>query len=127
VRIRTLHGSGVVDGLQVKAEMGGERITVQPGLAIDVYGREIHLDEEVTLTVPLESLSPGWIAVEYAERTVDPVPVSAEGSMEASRFEEGCHVVLASAAYASGVAVARLIREEDGWRVDPSFVPSRPR
>jgi hypothetical protein len=124
--LQTLHGSGIVHGLQVETETGGETITVQPGLAIDGHGREIYVNESVTLTVPSESLSPAWIVVEYVERSIDPVPVSTDGSMEPSRIEEGCHIIVSSNCE-SGVAVARLIREQDGWRVDSSFVPARPR
>jgi hypothetical protein len=122
--LQTLHGSGIVQGLRVEA--AGDTITIQPGLAIDGHGREIYLDEEVTLTVPSDSKSPAWIVVEYAERTVDPVPISTDGSTEASRIEEGCHVIVASGPCESGVAVARLIREQEGWHVDSSFLPARP-
>jgi len=125
--VETLHGSGIVHGLQVVTGTDGETITIQPGLAIDGRGREIHVDEEITVTVPSESLSPAWIVVEYVERPVDPVPVSTDGSMEPSRIEEGCNVLIASNSCESGVAVARLIREQDGWRVDSSFVPARPK
>jgi hypothetical protein len=124
--LQTLHGSGVVHGLQVETGAGGETITVQPGLAIDGLGRELHVDEEVTVTVPSTSLSPAWIVVEYVERSVDPVPVSTDGSLEPSRIEEGHHIVVAIDSRVSGVAVARLIREQDGWRVDSSFLPARP-
>jgi hypothetical protein len=125
--LQTLHGSGIVNGLHVTAETDGERITIQPGMAIDGSGREIHLAEEVTLIVPSATQSPAWIMVEYAERIVDPVPVAADGSMEGSRIEEGCDVVIAGVPRESGVAVARLAREQDGWRVDRSYVPARPR
>jgi hypothetical protein len=124
--LQTLHGSGIVHGLHVEIGTGGETITVQPGLAIDGHGREILVDEEVTLTVPSESLSPAWVVIRYVETSVDPVPVSTDGSMEPSRIEEGCHILVASTCE-SGVAVARLIRAQDGWRVDSSFLPARPR
>jgi hypothetical protein len=125
--LQTLHGSGIVHGLQVQTRTGGETITVQPGLAIDGHGREIHVNEEVTLAVPSKSLSSAWIVVEYVERSVDPVPISTDGNMEPSRIEEGCRIIVASNSCESGVAVARLIREQDGWRVDSSFVPAHPR
>jgi hypothetical protein len=124
--LQMLHGSGIVHGLQVEAGTGGETIRVQPGLAIDRHGREIYVDAEVTFAVPSDFLSPTWIVVEYVERPADPVPAS-DGSVESpSRLEEGCHIIVANDCSESGVAVARLIREQDGWCVDPSFVPKRP-
>jgi hypothetical protein len=107
--------------------MGGERIIVQPGLAIDSHGREIHINEELTITVPSASLSPAWVVVQYVERFVNPVPVSTDGSMEPTFIEEGCNIIVASSSCENGVAVARLVREQDGWRIDSSFVPARPR
>jgi len=124
--LRTCHGSGVIEGLQVDVESGGAAISVKPGLVIDREGREILVCEKVNLAIALNTPSPAWIVVEYAERLIDPVPIAPQGH-EASRVEEGCNIVLASATPTSGVAIARLIREQDAWRVDTAFVPSRPR
>ena len=55
---------------------------------------------------------------------VDPVPV-ADGGTEPSHIEEGCDVSLKPGSGDEGVTVARLIRENATWRVDPDFVPSR--
>ena len=125
--LQMLHGSGIVHGLHVEAAADGETLTVQPGLAIDGRGCEIRLDDVVTLTLPSGSLSPALIVAEYVERSADPVPVSADGAREASRIEEGFHIVVARIPYETGVAVARVVRETAGWRVDPSFVPPRAR
>ena len=124
--LETLHGSGIVSGLQVSA-VPGDSIVIQPGLAIDGHGREIRLSEAATLAIPSVSVSPAWIVLEYAERAVDPLPAAPDGHMEASRIEEGVGVIVASGSCESGVTVARLIREQDGWRADASFVPSQVR
>jgi len=116
-RLRNFHGSGIIEGLQVSIEPGGTTISVQPGLAIDGEGREMCVTEKIALAIPPSTPSPAWIVVEYAERLVDPVP-SAAGDAEASRIEEGCNIALASAEPTSGVAVARMVRDENGWRVD---------
>ena len=125
--LRTLHGFGIVHGLQVGVDAQGETITIEPGLAIDAHGREVLLNEKLTLLVPPDTLSPVLVAVEYTERAVDPVPAGQDGTTEPSRIEEGCQVVLADGPCESGVAVARMIKEQNAWRVDSSFTPARAR
>jgi hypothetical protein len=124
--LQTLHGSGIAFGLQVKDDAATGTITIEPGLALDGHGREINLPERTTVAIPPESASPAWIVLEYAERLVDPVPVSTDEVMEPSRIEEGCRLVVAPSCE-SGAAVARVVREGDGWSVDPAFVPGRVR
>jgi hypothetical protein len=124
--LRTLHGSGVVDGLQVSVATGGTTISIEPGSAIDGEGREIYVCERVNLAIPLNTQSPAWIVVEYVERLIDPVTIAPEGA-EASRIEEGCNIVLASAESRDAVTIARLVREQNAWRVDTTFVPRRAR
>jgi hypothetical protein len=123
--LRTLHGFGIVQGLQVRADGPGESITIEPGIAIDSLGREILLNEALSLTVPKDTSFPISVVVEYAERLVGPTSASTDGTLEPSRIEEGCRVVLVDDPCESDVAVARLITEGDGWRVDASFVPAR--
>ena len=122
--LRTLHGFGTVSGLQVEIDASGEGIAIEPGLAIDAHGREIELNEEVTLTIPAGTSSPTLVFVEYVERYVDPMPAPG-GTTEASRIEEGCRISLGADPCERGVAIARLVRGMPGWRVDPSFVPPR--
>ncbi len=124
--LQTLHGSGIACGLQVMDDTEKGTITIEPGLAVDAHGREINLAEKAKVAIPQESATPSWIVVEYEERLVDPAPVSTVETMEPSRVEEGCRLVVAPSCD-SGVVIARVIREEDGWRVDPSFVPGRAR
>lgn len=121
--LRNLHGFGTVSGLQVEVDANGGTIAITPGLAIDARGREVQLNEDVTLTMPAATSSPTLVLVGYVERYVDPVPAS-DGT-EASRVEEGCRISLGADPGESGVAIARLVRETAGWRVDRSFVPPR--
>jgi hypothetical protein len=120
--LQMLHGSGVVDGLEVDVASDGATISIEPGVAIDGYGREIILDDMVVLPIPSDAPSPIYVVVRYAERMVNPVPV-ADGGTEPSHIEEGCHVSIAPGSD-DGVPVARLIREKAAWRPDPAFVPS---
>lgn len=55
---RVLHGSGIITGLTVDAEIGEATLTVAPGHAIDPLGREIISTPEVTLQVPPVAASP---------------------------------------------------------------------
>jgi hypothetical protein len=80
---------------------------------------------EPPLTIPTATSSPLCLAIEYAERGVDPVPATASGAREFARIEEGCRLVLAPDPCPTGVTTARLIREQNTWRVDPTFVPLR--
>ena len=123
--LRTLHGSGIVHALGVIDDTDSGTLAIEPGLAIDAHGREIALAERALIAIPPESAGPAWIVLEYAERLVDPVPVpTTDGTTEPSRIEEGCRVVVAPSAD-TGVAVAHVVREGDGWCVDRSFLPDR--
>ena len=113
--------------LKVMFGTSGDTFTVEPGTAIDGHGREIQLRESVTVGVPDNTSSPARLVVEYAERGVDPVPVSQDAEREWSRIEEGCRVVLGDDSCAHGVTIARLIRDQNKWRADDAFVPARPR
>ena len=124
--LQTLHGSGVAHGLDVSVSSDGSSVTVAPGLAIDANGREIVLEEAVLIAPPPDATSPVWVALEYAERAIDVVP-TAKDEPQASRIEEGCRITLIASPSDTGVTVARLLNEANGWRVDRTFVPARSR
>jgi hypothetical protein len=46
-----LHGAGVVWGFDVKADLDKRELQVEPGLALDPTGRELHLDVEACVDV----------------------------------------------------------------------------
>ena len=62
--LRTLHGSRVVEGLDVSVAADRQSIVIAPGFAIDAYGREICLDRQAVAMIPAASASPTWVAVE---------------------------------------------------------------
>jgi hypothetical protein len=123
--LQTLHGCGVVNGLQVEVGTDGVTITIAPGLAVDDNGEEICLHETITLTIPSDAPSPVSVVMDYAEKLVKPVPVPSEDGTEPSRIEEGCNILLSPSTGNNGVEIARLIRESNAWRLDSSFVPIR--
>lgn len=49
---RTLHGAGVVAGMDVRAVRGERVVTVAPGYALDTAGHDLLLADPVTLPVP---------------------------------------------------------------------------
>ena len=122
--LQMLHGFGVVDGLDLGVANDGTTIAIEPGMAIDRYGREIVLYDMIVMPIPPNAPSPSYVVVQYAERMVDPVLV-ASGDSEPSHIEEGCDVSLMPDEPEHGIAVARLIRENAVWRVDPVFAPIR--
>jgi hypothetical protein len=62
---RTLHGPGVVTGLGVTVGAGGT-VTVEPGFALDSYGREIVVCDSRELALP-DSAEPISICLLYTE------------------------------------------------------------
>ena len=62
---RMLHGPGVVSGLGVTAGDGGT-VTVEPGFALDPYGREILVCESRQLAIP-DCAEPVSVCLLYAE------------------------------------------------------------
>jgi hypothetical protein len=139
---RTLHGLGVVEGLNVSVGKGDNAgsIVVTPGSALDPTGELIILCEASLL--PLKSTAAAVLVhVRYTERPGDEVPVVTTNPDEApqpSRIEEGCELVLvdeapptttkarrALASNPTSVALARLVRTRTGWRVDRKFKVAR--
>lgn len=97
---RVLHGWGVVSGLCVESGEAKSELTVGPGYALDSYGNEIVVDDEVTVDLCSEdgdgnAVSPGrplYLAIRYAECLTRPVPGGE--SLEYSRVREGFAVTV---------------------------------
>ncbi len=66
---RMLEGAGVVSGLGVVAAEDG-KVSVEPGFALDPYGREILVCEPQQLVVP-DSVEPPSICLLYREIETD--------------------------------------------------------
>jgi hypothetical protein len=118
---RTLHGFGIVSGLQVEAE--DQHIYVSPGHAIDVNGEEIGLCTRVAIPLPKSSVE-AFVSVRYFEVPCRPIN-SGLGEIKFSRVEEACILAVKDKAPDTGVALARVLLLDGKWVVDRDFNPSR--
>lgn len=123
---RSLHGWGVVSGLEVSRGSAGASVVIAPGLALDVEGHEILVTSSVELEIG-ERPSPQYVLIEYIERETDPaMPIPGEDSPSPTRIEDGVSFGLAETDSGS-LAIGRLVRDTSGWMVDHNFHPRRPR
>jgi len=122
-----LHDSGVVTGMSVivSGDTSFPSLVVEPGLALDPHGRKFELAAPVV--VPLGN--PGcayYVIIEYAERETDLVPLLPEGTMIASRIEEGASIRLSPEVPTdSAIALARVVSDSIGWKIDSTFTPRK--
>ncbi|MCL9812054.1 hypothetical protein [Natranaeroarchaeum aerophilus] len=75
---RHLFGSGIVRGLGVDSPSDtddGLEVTIEPGLALDGYGRPIVVDQPTTTSLPPANGDELYLFLEYDESAVEPVPV----------------------------------------------------
>jgi len=125
---RRLHGFGVVTGLGVHVEpssdAGRVRIVVAPGYAIDGDGEEIAVCVSVALTAPRAG-NEAFVSVRFWEHSRRQVPHSGIGVPDATRIEEACVVSVGQAVLPRALGLARLVRSDDAWSIDPAFVPPR--
>jgi hypothetical protein len=96
---RSLHGSGVVCGLEVTSQKGAQWFKISPGVAFDHEGNEIWVETEERVDIsnllppadaktkqpdcpPATSTTPNtyYIAICYKEAGTDPVPVYLPGA-----------------------------------------------
>lgn len=78
---RALHGSGIVEGLEVEVT-GADEVWVTPGLAIDARGREVVVGEPVCLDLRAleeEPDLPGYVLAAW-EEVPDETTVQVDGS-----------------------------------------------
>jgi hypothetical protein len=123
-----LIGSGVVSGLGVEivpdSGSGSSRVAVEPGYAIDPRGEELSIPCPVTLRLPQGDAA--FVTIRYWERPCAPVPAAAEGGLgAASTIEEVCILGMAAEVVSPALGLARLVRGETGWYVDPAFCAPR--
>jgi hypothetical protein len=135
---RYLHGWGVVSGLKVTMANSSE-IDVEPGVAIDCAGNEIHVCAQLRLTIPKNS-DVHFVVLHYTETETTPVP-NALGSaptiaeeLTLSRIREGflldvADVDLTSSHRSKGtgtpgcgglhqLCIAHLKKGLHGWKVE---------
>jgi len=121
---RALLGYGVVSGLSVRTESdsGTGLIVVEPGYAIDRRGEEICVCGRVTFAAPANG-DGAFVTLRYWER----VSLDAESPSGPQSVEEACIIGVGPSIPPRAIALARLIRPEGQWRVDPAFAPPRAR
>lgn len=75
---RYVHGWGVVWGLHVALSTDKQSVVISPGCALDCMGNELILPEPVEASMPAKAKEI-YLALQYTEETVQPVPVPGEG------------------------------------------------
>jgi hypothetical protein len=122
---RELHGYGIVHGLGVRVEGTADapdgRIHVEPGYAVDVCGNEIVLSPGAAVPLPRAGKEL-FVALRYWERPCSP-EASPTGDQTPARIEEACIVSVTDSVPDRAIALARLVRPAERWRVDPDFSP----
>ncbi|WP_396613692.1 hypothetical protein ACH9L7_18590 (plasmid) [Haloferax sp. S1W] len=75
---RFLNGKGIVHGIEVQSvtETGdGLDVTLTPGLALDGNGRPIVVEQPTTKSVPMPADDTVYLFLEFAEATMETIPV----------------------------------------------------
>jgi hypothetical protein len=125
---RMLYGFGIVSGLGVHVEPtsapGGGRVIVDPGYAIDACGEEIAVCAGAALAAP-SSGNETFVSLRFWEHPCSPDSPSASSESSVTRVEEACVIGFAQAVLSPALALARLIRADGGWSIDPVFAPPR--
>ena len=134
---RQLHGWGVVRGLTVTTANSSE-VVIEPGIAIDCAGNEIHVCARLRYKIPT-NLRMHFVVLEYAETAISPVPIvsGAPGVAEEvsfTRIQEGFRVDIVDLDPTSGhrgkgpgtpgcgclhpICIARVKKGIHGWKVE---------
>lgn len=134
---RQLHGWGVVRGLTVRTASSSE-IIIEPGIAIDCAGNDIHVCTRLRYKIP-KKLRMHFVVLEYAETAISPVPIVSEAPGVAeevffARIQEGFRVDIVDSDPTSGhpskgpgtpgcgclhpICIARVKKGIQGWKVE---------
>ena len=136
---RSLHGFGIVSGLEVSASAG--QISVAPGIALDCEGNEIVVCEKQVLSAlaAVESWHAAYVNIRFAEEEGDFIPVVGDDaetsapstlrqSFEIILAQENCnrgHRDVRARWQACGkphaLTIAKLRRGAEAWRVDRRY------
>ena len=118
-----LHGFGIVSGLDVTIQPGqsgpGSQVVVSPGVAIGPDGEELLGCEPLTDAV-CKGGSPCYVTLRLGEKATAPV-----SGGDASRIEETTELAIVQDVPAADLAIARIGRDGNAWRLDPGFQPAR--
>jgi|ERR1044072_13696 hypothetical protein len=135
---RSLHGFGIVSGLNVTVESG--QIVVEAGLALDCEGNELVIDVRQSIAAPDScETSATYLNVRFVETGADFVP-GGEGEQSDTIIESSelgfatensnrSHRHLRARWLACGqphaLTIAKLRRGTHGWRVDRGYRPPK--
>jgi len=116
-----LHGFGVVSGLGVHVEEGGNgpRVVLDPGYAIDPRGEELAVSKRAVLCLPTTA-SEAFVSLRRWDRPCEPA-ATLRGGAEPTRIEEASIIAVSARILLGALALARLERGAAGWSADPSF------
>jgi hypothetical protein len=124
---RELHGSGIVRGLEVSVQSDGSnagwRVAVTPGFALTPQGEEIEVCAEQTIDLPKDG-HVLYVTLLLAESPSHPEP-TADGGTQFARIDERCAIRVEAAIVDNGATLARLLRDDQSWRLDSDFTPVR--
>ena len=122
---RSLHGFGIVSGLEVRidatADSDGRRIVVEPGVAIDYCGEEIAVSESVGFVLPADG-DAAHVSLRHWDHPCAPL---AKTTLDVDCIEEACVVAIVRDVLPSTLVIARLVRSDGRWTIDASFGPPR--
>jgi len=124
-----LHGYGIVTGLDVNISQceSSPTVVISPGYALDAYGREILLTEDVALPIGCRQ-SPLYVMVTHKEIETDWVPSTAADEKIPSRIEDYVLAeLIADPDDNEAVTIARVLSDSSVWSVDQTFQPPRAR
>jgi hypothetical protein len=124
---RAVLGYGVVSGLAVRVEpgdSGGGRIVVEPGHAIDRRGEQVSLPCRATLALRAHGES-AFVTVRLWEQTCAASPTAGGPPGGMPSVEEACLIGIGPAVIPPAFALARLVRSDGRWQVDPLFATPR--
>lgn len=114
-----LHGSGIVNGLDVVASQPPDtNIVVRPGLAIDPEGKMLFLAEQQIVNVPaVSSLNTVFVVLEYNERPAQLQNVTEGGEALPTRILEECEVRIGPEPVSTGIELARITLEPNARQI----------
>jgi hypothetical protein len=123
---------GVSVGLQ--SEIASDEVTVEPGLAYDVFGRELWLNERASLRLPSEAADGSSLVLlaRYRQSPCECHGQESEGScLPGGRRgrNEQLQLILAKAERPgpqAGVVLAKLVFSASVWRIEPLPYRARP-
>lgn len=125
---RAVLGYGIVSGLAVRVEpgacAGGSHVVIEPGYAIDRNGEEVSIPCVARVQPPAQG-DTAFVTLRFWEH---PCPrTAATGGLPSGMpaMEEACVIGVNPEVIAPALALARMVRSEHRWQVDPNFVTPR--